>query len=160
MSRTVITGMGACSAVGDTADACFDAFLAGTQGNAPLRHLDRARYNSVIAYERTEPGENGGRYRSSSFLTRALGEAVEMAGLSADDLDVQVYVGTGLRELRTVELAALAGQTLDVSDLDFTKAVKGILPNARQVFTLSNACAASNYAVALAMDAIEAGAPM
>lgn len=160
MSRIVITGVGACSSVGDTANACFDAFLAGKTGNGPLKHLEETRYNSVIAYERDEVGDNGGRYRSSGFLSRAIVEAITSGGIDAAEAELPVYVGTGLRELRTVELAAIDGDTLNVSDLDFTKAVKSVLPKATEVYTLSNACAASNYAIALAMDAIEAGAPM
>lgn len=160
MSRIVITGLGACSCVGDTADACFDAFLAGRQGNGPLKHLRASQYNSVIAYERDESGPDGGAFRSSGFLARALEEAIGMAGLDVQTLDCPVYVGTGLRELRSVELAALKGEQIAVSDLDFTRAVKSVLPSAGPVLTLSNACAASNYALAMAIDAVALGAPL
>lgn len=159
MSRIVITGMGACCCLGDTADACFDAFLAGRRGNQRLRHLRPTQYNSSIAYEREETGPHGGAFRSSGFLVRALREAVAMAGLDAG-ADCPVYVGTGLRELRSVELAALKGETLAVSDLDFTGAVTSVLPAAGPVLTLSNACAASSYALALAVDAVTLGAPV
>lgn len=160
MSRIVITGYGACSSVGDTAEECFDNFLAGKSGAAPLVHLRRDRYNSTTAYERAERGDLDGCFRSSSFLSRALREAIDMAGIPGGGQDAPVYVGTGLRELRTVEIAAINDDTLDVSDLDFTRAVKEVMPGAGPVYTLSNACAASNYAIALAMDAVQAGAPI
>lgn len=160
MNKIVITGLGACTSVGDTAAECMDALLAGKQGNKELRHLRTSQYDTKIAYERDESGEHGGRYRSSSFLKRALIEAVETIGNDILEQNVPVYVGTGLRELRTVELAALAGDTLDVEDLDFTAVVRSILPRAERVLTISNACAASNYALALAVDAIHLGAPM
>lgn len=160
MTRIVITGMGACTCVGDTADECFSAFVQGRQGNRRLQHLRPSQYNSTIAYERPETGGHGGRYRSSGFLKRALAEAAGMAGIITEEAKVPVYVGTGLRELRTVELAALKGERLDVTDLDFTRAVREVLPAATKVMTLSNACASSNYALALAMDAVMCGAPM
>ena len=158
--RIVITGLGACCCLGDTADACFDAFLEGRQGNRPLQHLHPSQYNNTIAYERAETGPLDGAFRSSGFLSRALDEAVAMAGLDPAATDCPVYVGTGLRELRSVELAALCGRRIAVADLDFTRAVRGVLPAAGPVLTLSNACAASNYALALAADAVALGAPM
>ena len=156
MMRIVVTGYGACTSVGDTADACFDAFTAGTSGAAPLKHLDAPHFNARTAYERDETGTKG-RFRSSAFLRRALIDAVAMAGIDQDTETAAVYVGTGLRELRSAELALLAGEQMDVSELDFTAAVRGVLPKSRRVHTLSNACAASNYALALATDAIRAG---
>lgn len=160
MSRIVITGVGACTCVGDTAPECLDAFIAGRQGNATLQHLRPSQYGSTIAYERAEKGEGDGRRRSSAFLSRALREAVTMAGPDVHTMSVPVYVGTGLRELRTAELAALAGDRIAVGDLDFTAAVRDVMPAAEQVLTISNACAASNYALALATDAVRMGAPM
>jgi 3-oxoacyl-[acyl-carrier-protein] synthase II len=153
MTRIVITGVGACTAVGDNAQACFDAFLQGTMGNKPLVHLNKERFNNQIAYERENDSTSNGMYRSSSFLISALREAVSQAGLDTND-GFHVYVGSGLRELRSAELAALNGETIELSDLDFATAVRMILPESRNIYTISNACAASNYALALAFDTI------
>ena len=153
MTRIVITGVGACTAVGDNAQSCFDAFLHGRMGNKPLVHLNKERFNNKMAYERENDSTTNGMFRSSSFLITALREAVSQAGLDTDD-DFPVYVGTGLRELRSAELAALNGETIELADLDFATAVRIILPESRNVYTISNACAASNYALALAFDTI------
>jgi 3-oxoacyl-[acyl-carrier-protein] synthase II len=155
MTRIVITGMGACTAVGDTANDCFNAFLNGSSGNKPLVHLNAEKFNNKIAYDREETGKEG-KFRSSAFVQSSLSEAVNQAGIPVDK-DIPVYVGTGLRELRTAEIAAINSETIEVCDLDFSAAVKKVLPNSNHIYTLSNACAASNFALALAYDSIILG---
>ncbi|MCG7536692.1 beta-ketoacyl synthase N-terminal-like domain-containing protein [Pseudoalteromonas sp. OOF1S-7] len=155
MTRVVITGIGACTAVGDDSKTCFTEFVKGTQGNQPLKQLDASKFNKPNAYEREDQGE-AGKARSSHFLIRAITEAMEEVP-EIESETVPVYVGTGLRELRTLEVSALQNEPTDVADLDFSKAVKSVLPNCGNVYTLSNACAASNYALALAFDQIKLG---
>ncbi len=157
MKRVVITGVGACTSVGESADEFFSSILKGQQGNKPLVHLDATRFNTQVAYEREQVGEHNGKTRSSDFLLSALNEAVADAGLSDTASEFPVYIGTGLRELRTLEVAALANETLDVEQLDYTNAVQSILPQCKDIYTISNACAASNYALALACDSIQLG---
>lgn len=156
MIRLVITGVGACSSVGNSADECFSAFLAGQKGNKPLVHLDPKKFNNKVAYDREEIGDHNGKFRSSQFLQTSLSEAVRQSGISKDE-NIPVYVGTGLRELRTAELAAINKEKIDIQDLDFSKAVREVLPNSKDVYTISNACASSNFALALATDAILTG---
>lgn len=157
MTRIVITGIGACNAIGDNADSSFKAFLTGKKGNRPLVHLTAGKYNTPIAYEREALETPDGRFRCSTFLTSALKEAVEHAQVATDEV-MPVYVGSGLRELRSAELSALQDQKLTVDQLDFARAVSGVLPKSQNVYTICNACAASNYALALACDRITAGA--
>ncbi len=156
MTRVVITGIGACTSVGDDSAACFNSFVSGIKGNAPLKHLEAGRYNKPIAYEREELATDDGRARSSSFLVRAIQEAIDELGDIAEE-NIPVYVGTGLRELRSLEVAALQNKSIEVSELDFRGAVNQVLPNSKKVYTLSNACAASSYALAMAFDQIAMG---
>jgi 3-oxoacyl-[acyl-carrier-protein] synthase II len=153
MTRIVITGIGACTAVGDNAQCCFDSFLQGRAGNKPLIHLNKERFNTKIAYERADDINGNGMFRSGTFLIRALREAVNQACIDTND-NIPVYVGSGLREMRSAELAAINGERLELEDLDFAKAVRGILTESCNIYTISNACAASNYALALAYDSI------
>jgi 3-oxoacyl-[acyl-carrier-protein] synthase II len=156
MKRVVITGIGACTSVGDNAQECFSSFLEGKMGNKALVHLNEKHFNNKVAYERTEPSNKNGKFRSSSFVKSSLLEAINQAGIDTKS-DIPVYVGTGLRELRSAEISALSGETISVSDLDFTNAINEILPACTRIYTLSNACAASNFALALAYDSISLG---
>ncbi len=156
MTRTVITGIGMCNSVGDNANSTFTSFLAGKKGNKPLIHLTADKYNTSIAYEREQLETPDGRFRCSAFLKSALKEAMEHAQISTDE-DIPVYVGSGLKELRSAELSALRQQKITVGQLDFARAVRDVLPKSQNVYTICNACASSNYTVALACDRITAG---
>ena len=156
MTRVVITGLGACTSVGNTVEHCFSSFVAGYRGNTKLKHLKKERYNNSYAYERSDSGPHNGKFRSGLFLQQALLEAIGFSGISRET-ELPVYVGTGLKELRTLELSALEGSSLLEEELNFTKIVRDILPNSNNVHTLTNACSSSNFALGLAFDKIQLG---
>jgi 3-oxoacyl-[acyl-carrier-protein] synthase II len=97
------------------------------------------------------PDEPG---RASAWLCAAIAQAVADAGLDGDLRDVPVLVGTGLRELRSAELAWQSG-------------VSGLLPDlgpalrerfgAVDVQVFSNACSASLHTLGLADDLLRLG---
>jgi 3-oxoacyl-[acyl-carrier-protein] synthase II len=66
-------------------------------------------------------------------------------------------VGTGLRELRSLELWWADGQPLSVSELHFASAVRERTPLRGRVVTVSNACSASSFTLGLAEDMLELG---
>ncbi|MFD8864812.1 beta-ketoacyl synthase N-terminal-like domain-containing protein, partial [Streptomyces sp. NPDC059590] len=75
-----------------------------------------------------------------------------------DDLSgVPVLVGTGLRELRSAELAWCEGTPLDPDRLHFGPALRERF-GAERSYTFSGACSASLYALALAADLLATGA--
>jgi 3-oxoacyl-[acyl-carrier-protein] synthase II len=80
---------------------------------------------------------------------------------AAADLDpairrVAVVVGSGLRELRSVERWHADGAELSLPDLHFDAAVREVLPDVTEVLTISNACSAGGYALAVGMDLLAA----
>lgn len=153
-----ITGLGAVSSVGQDPEQCFESLLAGRSGLAPLRSFDPAQYGVTSAYEVDDRPRGSDRPgRAGELLVRAVRQATDQAGLH-DLRDVPVLVGTGLRELRTAELAWAAGEAVDPDRMHFG-GILGDELGARDVHTFSNACSASLYALGLGSDLVAAGEP-
>ncbi|HEY0700511.1 MAG TPA: beta-ketoacyl synthase N-terminal-like domain-containing protein [Micromonospora sp.] len=153
-----VVGMGAAASVGSSVDELFAALCAGRSGVAGLRGFDRARFNTQHAYEiddRPAPGVDEPA-RASRLLLRAIEAALADAGLPDDLRDVPVLVGTGLRELRTVELWWRDGTPLDAGGLHFGTALRERF-GAVDTHTVSNACSASLYTLALGTDLLAIG---
>lgn len=142
-----IVGMGALSSVGSNVAEVFEAVCSGRTGLAELRRFDTAAYRTTNAYPiDNEPDRMGA---ASEWLCQVVADAALDAGLGEDLSDIPVIVGTGLRELRSVELAWRS----DVSPpaLDFGPALRERF-GCSEVHTWSNACSASLYALALGDD--------
>lgn len=153
-----VTGAGAVTSVGGDVDETFANLCAGRSGLAELRAFDRSRYRTQHAYEIDDrPGD--GRdvpYRATEWLLRSVAQATEQAGLGPDLSGVPVLVGTGLRELRSAELAWREGTGFDAGRLHFGTALRERFGTA-DTHTFSNACSASLYALALATDMLASG---
>ncbi|MFD8933925.1 beta-ketoacyl synthase N-terminal-like domain-containing protein [Streptomyces sp. NPDC059578] len=154
----LVTGAGAKASIGGDVDEVFDSLCAGRSGLAELRGFDAARYRTRHAYEIDDrpPGRRDRPYRATDGLLSAVAEATSLAGLGGDLGDVPVLVGTGLRELRSAELAWRDGAAFGVDRLHFGTALRERF-GAVQSHTFSNACSASLHALALGADLIEAG---
>jgi 3-oxoacyl-[acyl-carrier-protein] synthase II len=154
-----IVGAGMVTSVGGDRRACFEALCAGTSGLKPLQYFDAERFQARRAYEIARGDlELPTRRRATALLCRAIGEAVAEAGLTAAELArAPVVVGTGLRELRGIEQWHCDGEPLSVDELHFGGAVRRTLGHTRPVFTVSNACSASLFALGLAEDMIRLG---
>ncbi|MGW4368853.1 beta-ketoacyl synthase N-terminal-like domain-containing protein [Nocardia takedensis] len=155
--RTAVTGMGVVASVGDGVDEVFAALCRGRSGRAPLRAFASDRFRAEFAYEiddrpdgRDLPG------RATKHLLHAVAQAVTDAGLGEDLTDIPVLVGTGLRELRSVELVWTEGAEFDIRRLDFGVALRERF-GTRQAHTFANACSASLHTLALGMDMLTAG---
>jgi 3-oxoacyl-[acyl-carrier-protein] synthase II len=154
--RAAITGLGAVACVGGNVREVFAALCAGRAGLGPLRGFDRTRFRAGQAYEiddRPAPGQDV-PLRATRWLCAAIEEAVLDAGLGTDLRDVPVLVGTGLRELRSVELWWRDGAELTAADLHFGPALRDRF-DARTTYTFSNACSASLYALGLGLDLLD-----
>lgn len=151
-----VKGVGARCSIGSGIEEIAAALCEGRSGWAPLRGFDRTRYSMPGAYEIDDrPGGEDRPGRATGWLLEAIAQACKEAGLG--DLDgVPVVIGTGLRELRTAELAWLDGSTVDESALDFGRAVRERF-GAAEVHTVTNACSASLYALALGTDLLALG---
>jgi 3-oxoacyl-[acyl-carrier-protein] synthase II len=153
-----VAGCGAVTSVGADADETFEALCAGHSGLAPLRGFDPTRFGAQHAYEIDDRAATGTDepWRATRWLVAAIEEAVRDAGLAPDLSDVPVIVGTGLRELRSLELWWRDGTPFEVAELDFHPALARRF-GATSTHTLSNACSASLYALALGSDMLEQG---
>ncbi|MET7937777.1 beta-ketoacyl synthase N-terminal-like domain-containing protein [Streptomyces sp. NPDC005322] len=155
----LVTGAGAVASVGEGVDEVFGALCAGTSGRGALRGFDPERYRARHAYEiddRPAPGHDIPG-RATGWLLRAVGEAAAQAGLGEDLSEVPVLVGTGLRELRSAELAWRDGVPFDAGRLHFGTALRTRF-GAVRTHTFAGACSASLYALALGSDLLASGA--
>lgn len=149
-----ITGVGAVASIGRDADAVFTALCAGRDGLAEQRGFDQTNLNASKLFEiddRVDGADRPGR--ATGFLLDAITEATRDAGLT-DLTDVPVLVGTGLRELRSVELWARGATGLAADQLDFGTALRERF-GCVDTHTFANACSASLHALALGTDLLD-----
>ncbi|MFC5286663.1 beta-ketoacyl-[acyl-carrier-protein] synthase family protein [Actinokineospora guangxiensis] len=152
-----VIGTGALAGIGRTAEEVFDALCAGRSGIGALRGFDQALFKADRLYEVDNRGDGDRPRRATELLLDAVAMAVAEAGIGDDLAEVPVLVGTGLRELRSVELWATGEAALDASALHFGGALRERF-GARDAHTFANACSASLYALALGADLLDAGA--
>ena len=136
--------------------ATFAALLRGACGVTELRYVPAERLNVRAGYHIDEHGPERHR-RASRWLGECVAEAVSRAGLDPARQRVAALVGTGLRELRAVERWALDGVPLRREQLHFAGTVRDAAPGTGAAVTLSNACSAGGYALALGQDLVELG---
>lgn len=150
----VITGAGMVTSLGATKHECFAAFCEGRSGNGPLQAFAPDNFNTRTAYEiQDRPAGADEPHRATRWLCASVQEAIRESGLTAQNAGrVAVLVGTGLRELRSLELWWADGTPFDVEQLHFADAVRRVSELAAPVFTFSNACSASNFALGLGAD--------
>lgn len=153
-----ITGLGAVTSLAAGAAETFAALCAGESGLKPLQHFDAQRFRARAAYEIAAGEGPEPAFRASALLVRAAAEALEAAGLAgAEPGSVPCFVGTGLGELRSVETWWLGGARPPSERLAFGPALHEALPAIGHVDVLTNACAASLFALASAVDAVRLG---
>src|SRR5699024_11153646 len=120
----LIAGAGAVTSVGSGVDNFFEALCSGRSGLSELRGFDSSRYRAQHAYEIDDRHGDDVPYRSTEWLLRAIEEAVRQADIGGDLSRVPVLVGTGLRELRSAELAWRGEGEFDVARLHFGTALR------------------------------------
>ncbi|WP_025272376.1 beta-ketoacyl synthase N-terminal-like domain-containing protein [Haloglycomyces albus] len=151
-----IDGVGAVAGVGSSITEIGESLCAGRSAVAPLRGFDSELYGMKAAYEIDDRSDGVDQpQRATRWLLEAIEQACEDADLS-DLSEVPIVVGTGLRELRTLELAWSRGEAMEPDDLDFARAIRRRF-GAAEVHTVSNACSASLYTLALADDLLSCG---
>lgn len=156
--RLAITGSAMVTSVGADKRSAFEAFCAGKSGRKPLQSFHADRFNVRYAYELADRPDRRDRVlRASELLAKAVAAAVGEARLSVRDGAIGIVVGTGLRELRSLELFWTAGEPLTIDQLHFERVLNDTLGSALPVITVSNACSASSFALALAEDFISDG---
>jgi 3-oxoacyl-[acyl-carrier-protein] synthase II len=177
--RIAVTGLGAVSPIGTGREAFWGALLAGTSGIGPVRSFDTSRYPVHLGAEIhdfrpgdhlvvLEPGTVG---RASQLAAAAARLALADAGLGEGAVEPEragVAMGTTSGEPREVEAfndRCVAGE-LDRVGPEFmdrypchtiAAAVAAEVGFGGVNVMIPTACAAGNYAVAYAADALAAG---
>ena len=153
-----IVGVGAVTSIGRDPEELFDSLCAGRSGLAPLRAFDQSKFKAGHLFEidnRPAPRVDVPG-RATGFLLDAVEQAASDAGLGSDLRDVPILVGTGLRELRSLELWWRDGAEFGAHRMHFGTALRERF-GASDTHTFANACSASLYALALAVDQLAAG---
>ena len=121
LRRTVVTGMGAITPVGNTVPESWDALLRGVSGAAPITRFDASALATRFACEvkgfdptaYLDRKLAGRTDRYSQFALVAADEALRDAGLVPTDMPaverdrVGVFLGTGIGGIETFEAQAL-----------------------------------------------------
>jgi 3-oxoacyl-[acyl-carrier-protein] synthase II len=179
MRRVVVTGIGVVTPVGTGREAFWRALLAGESGIGPVASFDPSRFKVRLGAEvrgfdptpwcrRVDPAQTG---RAAQMAVAAARLAVADAGLADDEVAGErtgVAMGTTSGEPLEVERfddELLAGGHAAVGPQLATRypchripaVLAGELGCAGVNVMLPNACAAGNYAVAFARDALGRG---
>jgi 3-oxoacyl-[acyl-carrier-protein] synthase II len=145
------------TSVGAGRTANFAAFCEQVSGNKPLQCFDQQRFRFTRAYEIADrrPGMPDVKGRATEWLRRCVIAAMDEANFVPRGERVALLVGTGLRELRGLELWWTDQVPFHVSELHFGGALQRDIAGLGPVFTFSNACAASNFALGLGADLLK-----
>jgi 3-oxoacyl-[acyl-carrier-protein] synthase II len=140
-------------------DTCFENFCRGEVGNRPLQFFEPEHFHLKNAYEILiqKHEQSPEKARASQFLCLAINEAIRTAEIVLGQGRLAILVGTGLRELRSLELWWADGQALQVGELHFGGAVQRTTELRCPIMTFSNACSASSFALGLAEDMLALG---
>ena len=179
MHEVAITGLGALTALGNSAEATFDALLAGTSGVAevsfPLDARQRVRIGAELqGFDAVQVLGPRGPRRHGRFTLMAIAAArqayasagLESAGYEPEQVGAIVGSGLGGIEIFDKNLAALyVHGPRHVSP--FT--IPGLIPNMAAAmvaidlnakgpcYSLNSACASGGHAIAQAMAEIQLG---
>lgn len=179
MTRVVVTGLGAVTPVGNTANDFLDRIFNSQVGIAPITKFDATETGVTVAGEvkNFDPAARIGKRESrkmdlfSQYAVHATGEALENAGL-ADGVDnpdrFGVIMGNGIGGLTTIE-----EQVIKMHDKGPQRVSPMFVPNAipNMVsgnvsmrygakginYTLSTACASATNAIGEALWRIQSG---
>lgn len=179
MTRVVVTGLGAVTPVGNTANDFLDGIFNSQVGIAPITKFDATETGVKVAGEVKgfDPAERVGKREArkmdlfSQYAVHAAGEALENAGL-ADGVDnpdrFGVIMGNGIGGLTTIE-----EQVIKMHDKGPQRVSPMFVPNAipNMVsgnvsmrygakginYTLSTACASATNAIGEAFWRIQSG---
>ena len=155
--RVAITGYEMVTCLGDAAET-YAALCRGETGISPLRsdRGDAERLGVDHAYQIADgQPPSAGRWLVAAVTAAAARAALDPAAEQVAER-VAVVVGTGLRELSSLERWSRTGDGLALHDLHFGARVREALPGVSDVLTVSNACSASGYALAVATDMLAA----
>ena len=167
--RCVVTGLGMVSAIGNTADECWENAKAGKSGIKPATSVVTEGCYADLGAEVNAPDLDalpgaGEMDRVSRLCVKAAGEAVRNAGLDMkkeDGTRVGVIMGSCVGGVVSIENYYRNGERAeDVTKMPIS-AIANMVARAYGaggvVTNVANACAAGTISIAYACDLIRAG---
>lgn len=154
-SRPVITGLGVVTPLGSSPSELWANLLAGRCAAREWPDLVKEGFRATTACRVPSlPVEDRGRQMALAASRQAVADAaIPLSGR------IGVFVGTTMGESALFEAAA-SGETLTMDEAAayaFPRAVQEALNLTGPVFAYGTACAAGNYAVAAAAEAVASG---
>lgn len=180
MKRAVITGLGAITPIGNSVSAFWKNLINGKSGAQPITKFDTTLFKTKFACEvkdfdplqYVEKSEARKMDMYSLYALAATAECLRDSGLNLTTTDlnrVGVIVATGIGGMQTLEEEILSygenGKNPKFSPFFVTKMISNMAVGQISIkygfrgvsYTLSSACAASNNAIANALDLIRLG---
>lgn len=160
--RIVVTGIGMICPLGDDAHAVFDRIVAGEHSTREWPDLGADGFPVTVAHRVTDEMVGADPLRRGRDLAvRAATSALGDAALSPDDAAMAgLYVGSTMGESAIFEAAATGTDGLDLdggSAATFARHLAGELAIGGPQRSYGTACAAGNYAIGAAANAIRRG---
>lgn len=177
-NRVVVTGLGVISPIGNTIEGFWESVMTGRSGAAPVTSFDTSHFKNKIGCEvkNFDPvaymGSRAQTYgRASQMAIASSHMALSDAQLNLETLDrarIGVSMGTTIGESQAIEKVIQSWYESGVPDFDeafISQCSPNIIStNMADEFVLlgpnymiPTACAAGNYAIAYAFDAIQKG---
>ena len=154
--RVVITGMGVVSPLGLSVQELFDRLMRGETALRSWPDLEASGYRCTVA-ARIADVDGDPLRRGRGLAIAAAQQAVTQCGSSLPDTGV--YVGSTLGESYAFEEAA-EGKSVDVNNYgvpSFTDGLREHFGLSGPAQSLATACAAGNYAIGAALEALRSG---
>ncbi len=178
--EVVVTGIGAVTAIGNSADEYWAGLKEGRSGAAPITLFDASNFKTQFACEvkdldlsiRMNPRDARRLDRFATLALYATAEAVEQAGISEENIDPfrsGVIYASGIGGLKSLqdEISGFAtgGGTPRYNPFLIPKMIVDIVPGHISIkyglkgpnFSTVSACASSTHAIGLAADYIRMG---
>jgi 3-oxoacyl-[acyl-carrier-protein] synthase II len=163
----IVTGFGAVTSTGATADTFWQSVLAGRSGARPVRSFATGLLPNTVACEIADDTIDSaawrraaGEPRASRLAATAAIEALSRARLDPRDVDALV-VGTTMADLPSIEAALPcrggAPTPGGVLDEPFDARVVRLIGARCPSLTVATSCSAGNVAISRAVDLIRAG---
>lgn len=174
----MVTGLGVLSPIGNTIESFWESLMTGRSGAAPILSFDTSHFKNKIGCEVknfdpvTSMGSRADKYgRSSQMAIVASQMALHDADLNLETLDrmrVGVSMGTTIGESQAIEKVIQNWYESGIPNFDeafISQCSPSIIStNIADEYTLlgpnymiPTACAAGNYAIGYAFDAIQKG---
>lgn len=162
--RVLVTGISTINSIGTNVNEFWNNLLLGKSGITEYTKYDvKTKYAIINGFEKyIAPGYKD-LGRATSLLLTSIEDAVYSSGLDFDEVEpkkIGISIGTTMGELGKHE-DIVFGSPLNKNKIErpytLTDKVASYLDISGPIWTVTNACAAGNYAIARAYEEIQSG---